>query len=399
MPAVLTERRCSVCSSALLPDDPPTTAVAVCGACAAVPVCDGCGLPAPDPHHTVDDGVRCADCATGWHECEACDLYAADGADTATGGIVCAGCEPDYSTCDQCLLPARELREVDNGAWVCDDCAGDFHSCDICDDLTTSYDYCNHCVPQRRHLHDYYYKPAPVFHGDEQPYLGLELEIETDGYGFDDCVDLANARLGSLGYLKQDGSICCGFELVTHPMSYRYAIERFPWDLLPELASRGAHADGDVGIHVHVSRAGFASPTHVYRWMKFVYRNERHATALARRCSDQWASFAPDARAGIGDLAKGHPQRGLGNLGRFQAINTLPEHTFEVRIFASSLDPQQVQAALAFVAASVAYTRTLTSGDIARRRGWEWTAFVTWLRGRPEYAPLLAELEDLACAS
>ncbi|WP_280337446.1 hypothetical protein [Nocardia wallacei] len=219
------------------------------------------------------------------------------------------------------------------------------------------------------------------------------------GDDVDACVDVALDRLGALGYLKEDGSLDEGFELVTHPMSYRYAIEEFPWDLLAQLESRGAYAGSGAGIHVHVSRAGFASQAHVYRWMKFVYRNESQATRLARRRSTQWASFEPRARAGIGEFAKGHGEWGLAGLGRYQAINTLPEHTFEMRIFASSLEPQRVQAALAFVAASVDYTRALTSGDVARRRGWEWSVFVAWLHTRPAYAPLLAEMEDLACAS
>ncbi|MBY8863552.1 amidoligase family protein [Nocardia sp. CA2R105] len=263
-------------------------------------------------------------------------------------------------------------------------------------------DYCSDCTPSSSdHVHDYSYKPTPLFHGTGPVFLGLELELKTSGADCQDCALIATRKLGRLGYLKDDGSIGYGrgFEMVTHPMSYRYAIEQFPWDLLPQLEERGAYIDGDVGIHVHVSRAGFASPVHVYRWMKFFYRNESHITEVARRASDEWAAFAPQARAGIVDFAKGNDDYGLGNGGRYQAINTLPEHTFEVRIFASSLIPQQVQAALALIAASVEYTRTLTSTDITRRHGWEWTAFVTWLRAHPDYAPLLAELEDLACAS
>ncbi|MGW5105953.1 hypothetical protein [Nocardia sp. NPDC004123] len=129
--------------------------------------------------------------------------------------------------------------------------------------------------------------------------------------------------------------------------------------------------------------------------MKFVYRNESFATRLARRRSDDWASFDPDARAEIVNFVKSNRF----GYGRYQAINVCPEQTFEVRIFASSLQPQQVQAALASVAASMEYTRDLTVADVARRRGWEWTAFVTWVRQHPIYQPLLAEMEALSCAS
>jgi hypothetical protein len=105
--------------------------------------------------------------------------------------------------------------------------------------------------------------------------------------------------------------------------------------------------------------------------------------------------FDPGARARAAAHAKGE----TGGAFRYQAINVCPEDTFELRVFASSLHAQEVQAALAFADASVEYTRTLSAADIARRRGWEWVAFTAWLGARPEYRCLTDELEALACAS
>ncbi|MCM6774539.1 hypothetical protein NDR87_13610 [Nocardia sp. CDC159] len=405
MPVASATLRCAACSSALLLDDPPAAGDPLCPACAEWPPCDQCELPATNPHRTVDDADLCADCARDWTQCRECRLYTNLEHDTAEGNALCDGCARDCDTCADCLRYTRDYLRLDNDLIVCDDCSDGYSACRDCYILVSSSSdsYCLDCTYNHTHwrVHDYSYKPTPVFHGRGPLFLGLELEIRTPAEEYDRCVDLAADTVDGLAYLKDDGSIGsgCGFELVTHPMSYQWAIERFPWELLPELASQGAYVDDEVGIHVHVSRAAFASRAHVYRWLKFVYRNQSAATRLARRSSDEWASFTSDARAGIGDYAKGHHSRGLAGLGRFQAINTLPDDTFEVRIFASSLLPQQVQAALAFVAASVDYTRTLTVSGIARHRGWEWTAFVTWLRSRPKFLPLLAELEDLACAS
>ncbi|WP_433566881.1 hypothetical protein ACQP1O_17835 [Nocardia sp. CA-151230] len=325
----------------------------------------------------------------------------AAGEDTVDNGVVCEQCSDDhYWRCSDCRRLARSLRTVDNGDEVCTDCADVYRECADCDRLVSGEGtYCTSCDVERYEdrIHDYSFKPDPVFHGQGPVYLGLELEVKTPGHALGDCVDLAVDQLGSAGYLKEDGSIGYGggFELVTHPMSYTWALDRFPWNVLRELRLRGAYTDDQVGIHVHVSRDGFSSPAHVYRWMKFVYRNESFATRLARRRSHDWASFDPDARAEIVNFAKGDRF----GYGRYQAINVCPADTFEVRIFASSLHPQQVQAALAFVAASVEYTRDLTVADLARRRGWEWTAFVTWVRRHRIYLPLLAEMEALSCAS
>ncbi|MBE8524218.1 hypothetical protein ILP97_43225 [Amycolatopsis sp. H6(2020)] len=240
-------------------------------------------------------------------------------------------------------------------------------------------------------MHDYSYKPAPVFHGIGPRYLGLELEINVPhddlGQRIDDTVD----TLAGLGYLKEDMSIDYGFELVTHPMAYRWAVDCFPWHLLEQLDLAGCNGE-DNGLHVHISRAAFAGPCHVFRWMKFVYRNAADVQVLARRTSS-YAAFRDSERNHIKDACKGtyYGQRS-------SAINAQPKDTFELRVFAASLDIQHVQAALAFADASVAYTRDLTVPDITTRGGWTWPAFTQWLLTRPQYAPLTAELEDLACA-
>lgn len=242
---------------------------------------------------------------------------------------------------------------------------------------------------------NYTYKPDPIFHGEGPLFLGLELEIVVPEYRFQDCARVATDQLGRLGYLKRDSSIRpCGFELVTHPMSYRFALEGFPWPLLGSLADLGCVADESVGLHVHVSRAGFDSLTHVYRWMKLLYRNEPEVVSLARRRS-HYAPFDDRARAKARDTAKG-PVHALG-LDRYQAINPHPRHTLELRMFASSLEPDEVTAALAFAAASVEYTRGLRIPEV-RAGGWGWGRFAEWVAARPEYLPLTMQMEDLACA-
>ncbi|MBC6451356.1 amidoligase family protein [Actinokineospora sp. HBU206404] len=240
-------------------------------------------------------------------------------------------------------------------------------------------------------MFDYSYKPIPEFHGEGPLFLGAELEIAVPSGDLHECADLAMSCLDELGYLKEDGSIGYGFEIVTHPMAYDWAIEQFPWAMLTKLREYGCYASVETGLHVHVSRAAFSSPCHVFRWMKFFYRNADRVTVIARRASNQWSRFDDDAREHVKDYAKG--VRG----DRYQAINTQNGDTFELRMFASSLEQQHVQAALALAAASVEYTRDLSVTDIARHGGWEWARFADWLADRPAYRPLLREMEERSC--
>jgi hypothetical protein len=340
--APLTHTRCGGCAE-WYRDGSSCRYCVTCGRC-------GAAVPEDDTVQTVHGSTICDGCRHDWYwQCSVCDGWNRDGGDCANG------CCPD--DCD------------------CDDCRDD-------DDL----------VDFGGLVHDYSYKPRPVFHGTGPLFLGPEIEIETPSWRDVECAEIARSYMGSLGYLKLDASIGNGFEIVTHPMSYDWAIAHFPWQMLTHLRETGCVATASTGMHVHVSRAGFASTCHTYRWMKLIYRNEQQVKAIARRTSDEWAAFTDQDRKAVKDYAKG-TRGGF----RYRAINTQNPHTYELRVFASSLDPGEVQAALGFAAASVEYTRDLTVDKIAKGGGWAWPAFVDWLDQHPAYAPLTAQLEALQC--
>lgn len=213
-----------------------------------------------------------------------------------------------------------------------------------------------------------------------------------DGYGLGGAASYAAEMLGSLGYLKEDSSLSHGFEVVTHPMSLDWAMENFPWEVLPGLAERGARAERSTGMHVHVSRAGFTSPCHRYRWMKFIYRNRDEIQAVARRHDSEYSSFDSYVRSEVRKHIK-DDRRHYGQ--RYSAINPNNATTYELRMFKSSLDPEEVQAAFGFAHASVEYTRGLTYHSIAKENGWTFDAFARWVAERPKYAPLTNQINKL----
>ncbi len=308
----------------------------------------------------------------------------------------CSSCEYDASNvpCGTCGVSG--VTYTPNGAGLgttyrprCGECAAsEWYQCIGCDDYflydrtcDSDSDWCTSCCDcccspdggtpfTPSSINSYMYKPSPVFHGEGRVFLGLELEIET--YSTSACADVATARLGALGYLKEDGSLSCGFEIVTHPMTHQYAADSFPWEMLKELSDCGADAGDSAGVHVHVNRSAFDGPAHVFRWMKLVYRNQGPVQGLARRRSSQWARFSDTARRGVKGYAKGERYAD-----RYEAVNVTNANTFEVRVFASTLDTQELRAALDFVAASVEYTRQLTVPVIAQG-GWNWAAFMEW---------------------
>jgi hypothetical protein len=372
-----------------IPPTAPADAGILCVHCAALPA----------SIHTQGDGVVCHRCASlAYTRCPGCEQW-----HPADGDCDCC------VTCDRCdaVVPEDDTIDTVRGATVCDRCRRDFYwQCPTCEGWNRSGDTCGNdccdpddceCEDCRRDIlsdlvHDYDYKPRPVFHGTGPLFLGPEIELETPSARSDECVQVAQSYLGDLGYLKADGSLCNGFEIVTHPMSYAWAMANFPWQMLTELSRRGATVTDNTGLHVHVSRAAFASTCHTYRWMKFIYRNQRQVETLARRSAPEWAAFTTDDRRAVKEYAKGACSA------RYRAINTGNRDTFELRIFASSLNPVEVQAALGFASATIEYTRQLTATAIVANGGWTWPAFAAWLTEQPTYAPLLQQLEDLQCA-
>ena len=340
------------------PDSDPSTTTSTDTA-----TCQCCRHPAPRSRTvvTAEGSTVCHTCLRAWYwMCPGCCQWNRDA--TACRN----GCHPANCRCTACPVDTDDDAYDDDGVGC--DCG------DGCDGL----------------VHDYGYKPWPVFHGDGPTFFGPEIEVAAPDHRWRSCAQLAQSRLGALGYLKQDSSIASGFEIVTHPMAYDWAIAHFPWTLLDHLRQAGCQATSDTGIHIHVSRAGFGSAGHVYRWIMFIHRNRAQVIALAGRSSPQWAAFTADDRRAAKDHAKG-----AHGPNRFRAINTCNHDTFELRIFAGSLDADRVQAALAFTAATVEYTRGLTIADITGRSGWTWARFAAWTATQPGYRPLTRRLRAL----
>lgn len=363
--------------------------------------CGQCGTPSSDTR-TVANRELCPHCASRYAACDCCQQLTEDAYHTVDGGRICEGCSRGcYAECYRCenFAPNAAVATRADGGVLCDNCSEHYWNCEDCAELINGGRLCTSCAsndeyrPARAVINPYYYRPTPNFFGTGTLFFGIELEISSPYRTLTDNAQSAQRRLGHVGYLKSDSSISgTGFEVVTHPMSYDWAIDHFPWSMLGELEQSGCNADGN-GLHVHVSRAGFTGPAHVFRWMKFIYRNEQQVTAIARRDSGSYAAFRDCDRQQVKCYAKGDKGQN-----RYCAINTLNDHTFELRVFASSLDPGEVKAALALASASIEYTRQLTFTDILHSGGWTWSAFARWVGEQSKYAPLKYEMETRACA-
>lgn len=352
-----------------------------------------------DCGETADNTTRagapiCDDCA--WY-CEHCEdvLFEAD-TDwyQVDGERWCQSCVyDDAQWCDRCEEYTSDGTNYiqDIGVYWCNDCASyRANWCDNCEHWTA--DTCDSCDQSdtnyegERVIHDYSYRPDIVLHStdsNERLYFGFELEMELEDNRRDAAI-YAHAQLEpeDYGYLKNDGSLDQGFELVTHPMSFDFLMDEDDsgklWSTIRNLQKvydARSFNTRTCGFHIHISRTGFNSGAHMHRFLNLVYSNENFYSKLAGRKSDQWAKFTDvlqreyDSQGNSFKIIKSFKAKlndddWRHESDRYSAVNTRPRETLEMRIFKGTMSIPALKAHIQLAHASVEYTRNLSVKDV-----------------------------------
>ena len=255
----------------------------------------------------------------------------------------------------------------DSNTPLCQSCYDRYYtSCEDCG-RTISYDeayyqdddddqyeprcYSCHCRhTDHQVIHDYYYKPTVLFfHTSKEAapcrYFGLELEIDCAGEDETHArrlSDIANASADHL-YIKHDGSLDSGMELVSHAMTRAYHETVMPWkEILSAAKNMGyrSHQAGTCGLHVHVNRTAFGETEAeqddvIARVLFFFEKHWEELLKFSRRTPRQLKKWAD--RYGYKDHPKEILDHAKGNEERYTCVNLTNTNTIEFRIFRGSL--------------------------------------------------------------
>ena len=211
----------------------------------------------------MEEKVYCSHCGT---------FIDTDDYEELNGEILCSDCINNFTSVYDCCGERIWSEDTygDEYTTLCYHCYNNHYTrCEECDSIIHNDDayeydacyYCHECYQNIRRntsIHEYGYKPEPIFYGDSNRYFGVELEI--DGAGKDDgyaekLLDIANMRDEHI-YIKSDGSLDDGMEIVTHPMSLEYHKD-FCWEDIMHHAVRlgyRSHQTSTCGLHIHVNR-------------------------------------------------------------------------------------------------------------------------------------------------
>lgn len=304
-----------------------------------------------------DDRYVCRSCADYYYTCNHCDnLYSSSNLAVDTFYItLCQTCYEDhYFTCAGCdEVYSDDECEYINGDYYCQDCAHDHGEC----------------------IHSYSYKPRPLFFGGKAGY-GLEIEIDDGDSRQDAAQDITDAGDGHV-YLKDDGSLSSqGIEIVTHPASLDYHVNRFPWDDICSTAldyGYRSHDTDTCGLHIHASRSLFGGTQIeqdltiakimllVDRWYYTkIVKFARRDIGKMRRWADKPNA---DIRPGDDDTnAIYKSKKYAGN--RYRAINLCNSHTVEFRFFRGTLKRDTIIASIQWVDTIINYCRQTPLKDL-----------------------------------
>jgi hypothetical protein len=232
----------------------------------------------------------------------------------------------------------------------------------------SEYWICSSCDERGgSHIHSYSYKPRAVFKKADnehvkdvgQLYFGIELEVERNG---SDTSKSSMAKLieNDAYYLKNDGSLSDGFEIVTHPMTFSFIQQNKSIvfsKMLSLLSVKGYRSyDSDTcGMHIHLSKKAFGT-WQLYRFIKFFVDNKDFVTSISQRKSEQlnkWATIEEEDDNSIIYKAK----KKDGNSKRYVAINLQNDKTIELRIFRGTLNHMSFMKNIEFAYALFNFTR------------------------------------------
>lgn len=190
-------------------------------------------------------------------------------------------------------------------------------------------------------------------------FMGVELEIDEGGennYHAQQILDIANKHEERI-YCKHDGSLDDGFEIVSHPMTLDYHINRMNWqDILSKARELGytSHNAGSCGLHIHCNRDFFGADEDEQEVVigRVVYLTERFWNELvkfSRRTTgslNRWAAkYATISDTVIETYQKAKDK----DCGRYVAVNLTNFNTIEFRMFRRTLRYETFTATLQLV--------------------------------------------------
>lgn len=309
---------------------------------------------------------------------------------------VCMTCLPKYTGCARCGHYHQEQNQLDLCAQclehvvTCKTCGSEHWSdqrCPVCavyqpcekcgspDGMYLGYSFhnemtsipskfrgcsfiCHRCITAAggRLTHHYNFKPPRLkFYGDGPLFLGLEIEISYKN------IEDRQVGINKMGrefsvrevHAMHDGSVQCGVEFVTTPMSFEYIRNKFAQRAKALFYRPVNHKTS--GMHIHLSADAF-SRTHLLRFINMIHDNDPLVMRVAERLSNGYC-YKPEKERVV-EMAEGKLKGG-----HHDQMNMTSGKTLELRIFSGVCSVKEMIKNVEFAHALYQFTKVSGAAD------------------------------------
>lgn len=315
---------------------------------------------------------KCSDCGE-WPNKD--DRYI-----VATGEYICDSCySNNYFICEDC----DEIHHNDNGTY--NDYEGEYY-CDSCNE---------HAIDENRVIKEHDFRPRAFVYDkmawENTIYLGIELEVEGGQEKADKVMDwLVKNGLDKRVYIKEDGSLDDGFEIVIHPTTLQALHKRFPMrKFLAYLKHIGlsSHSEGTCGLHVHISRKELTDRD-LWAGKLFFWKCQKQLKTFSARLDKGCDSDDPFNYC---KFDQSMPVNGMSQpYGKYSAFNSASSiATAELRLFRGTLQYDRFLASLQF---SDCFANYIQETSVVFLRGDHrvvWESFIKYAKAKRRYSQMI----------
>ena len=281
-----------------------------------------------------------------WYVCEKLPCSYKTGMQSF-GVIQCCHCEQ--------LGLISDMKNI-HGFYYCGNCSDNAVACESCGcvlfaDDDTYNGMCLACADTVgsdyvMDYHEFEDEEDYVPRGDDDTYFGIELEFDStvDGYRYIGADVVSGKDTKNLFHMEKDSSIS-GFELISQPMSLKYAIdnEDYIQDILETVEDSYKCVNSGTGFHVHINTSAFKNNRAIARFITINAYFKDFLTMVARRKPTEYCEFTKIPLNEYYDYIDRNASRFNGhhtfiNMHTGVLANVEEQKTIEVRYFKSTFD-------------------------------------------------------------
>ena len=264
--------------------------------------------------------------------------------------------------------------------------------------------YCLECYVGAgggRLIIEHSYKPIPVFchmsteketKREKLLYLGIELEVENRTVNLNDYAHDMQKNNGI--YIKHDGSLDRGFEIVSHPQTAKYHQKVFNWyNLLEQLRKDKftSYDNGRCGLHIHVNKNFFNNKDDMLKIVLFFYKCFNRLKRFSKRRNMDYCKKWRQSLVEQVEAEKGSVCLSRDNDDRYSCINFQNRDTVEFRIYKGTLNYDRFLASILFTDAVCNFIKNYSLVFFANEKhkiSYLWNEFLRYIKVSDRYHSL-----------